>query len=242
MNDYPALRAMIGLVYWNQEKLDDFVWDAIKSIGMKSQLQYQAVIYNISGHYVTDQISGSYSYNAIEWTYDFVAAIEQYLTEAWMAGMAENGIEPDEMTPDWQGMLNYFIEEEKSHLPDLAAYLTEIAEMVEPIDAAWPRIHARLDVWANRWEDIKNRAILETGEKKAKYIWVYGDTDHCETCIALNGIVAWAEEWQESGVHPQSPPNTSLECGGWRCQCELIQTDNRRTPRALQTIMRAVGQ
>lgn len=48
----------------------------------------------------------------------------------------------------------------------------------------------------------------------------------------LNGIVAYAREWNEYGIHPQSPPNDLLECGGWRCQCRLVSTAKRVTPKA----------
>lgn len=101
---------------------------------------------------------------------------------------------------------------------------------------------ARADLWANRWNDAHNRAnqILAAtfGERM---IWIYGDTDHCETCERLNGIVAFAREWESLGVSPQNPPNPVLQCGGWRCQCRLEPTDRRRSPNAFATIMNIVG-
>jgi len=69
-------------------------------------------------------------------------------------------------------------------------------------------------------------------------VWVIGETEvSCSTCLALNGIVAYASEWEESGVHPQGPQNGALACGGWNCDCSLDTTNARRTRDALGRIM-----
>lgn len=99
----------------------------------------------------------------------------------------------------------------------------------KPID---PLI-ARVDLWANRWTESYNNAIrLIQVENGGNLEWVYGDTDHCETCMNLNGIVMSAREWDTLGVKPQSAPNNKLECGGWKCQCRLEPTGKRRSPGA----------
>jgi len=62
-------------------------------------------------------------------------------------------------------------------------------------------------------------------------LWVFDDTaEKCDTCLALNGIVAYAWEWETAGFRPQSPPNALLTCGGWHCECELRHTEKRRSP------------
>lgn len=71
--------------------------------------------------------------------------------------------------------------------------------------------------------------------------WVEGDTvEKCAVCLALDGIVAPKELWDELGVHPQQAPNIHLECGGWKCQCELKITDKPATENARQRILSAV--
>jgi len=92
-------------------------------------------------------------------------------------------------------------------------------------------------MWVNRYTDVKNQAKIYFGGK-TRLMWVEGDTkEKCPTCLALNGIVAFAQEWEMSGVRPQSPPNEILNCGGWNCSCTLQVTDKRRSPNALQRIM-----
>lgn len=101
----------------------------------------------------------------------------------------------------------------------------------------------RADLWANRWTESYNDATRIIAEQNGgKLIWKLGETEqHCTTCSALNGIVAYAREWNELGVHPQGGPNDLLTCGGWQCDCSLSPTDKRRSPKAFNTIMNIVG-
>jgi hypothetical protein len=100
----------------------------------------------------------------------------------------------------------------------------------------------RAVLWANRWNEAYNDAMhqiaLNTGGKEE---WQLGSTeDHCPTCEALNGVVAYASEWEEAGVHTQGAPNDKLSCGGWRCDCSRVPTEKRKSPNALDTILNAV--
>ena len=100
----------------------------------------------------------------------------------------------------------------------------------------------RADLWANRWNDAYNIAKLMIqslfGER---LMWVYGAAEHCDTCRSLNGIVAFAREWEALNVRPQNPPNPLLECQGWRCKCSLQPTNQRRSPKAFDTILNIVS-
>ncbi len=102
---------------------------------------------------------------------------------------------------------------------------------------------ARAELWANRYQESYNDAKVKIAlEYGGKLKWVEGDTqDKCETCLALDGIVAYATVWDNLGVYPQSAPNESLDCGGWRCQCKLVPTDERQSRDAEARILKAVG-
>ena len=92
---------------------------------------------------------------------------------------------------------------------------------------------ARASMWANRYNEAYNQAVaLITKEMGGRLVWNYGEAEHCKTCLSLNGIVAFASEWDTLGVHPQGAPNSKLECGGWKCQCSLTPTTKRRSPNA----------
>jgi hypothetical protein len=170
---------------------------------------------------------------------DFVGTIadliQAQLTRAWHEGMRENGLEPDEMEPEWQAILDDIILSEYDYVDNFAADI--VAAREEQLD--WTPLLSRAEIWANRYNDVVNQSIIATGNQKL--IWIFGDTDHCSTCERLNGIVAWAEEWDEAGVVPQTPPNDNLECGGWRCACTLIPTTARHTRNALDCIQQALS-
>lgn len=139
----------------------------------------------------------------------------------------------------------------------MPAYLTEAAEALASEQAGFvPQYYrdivdartdgtpidlllSRADLWANRYNQAKSEAAQLIAEQSGgKLVWKLGATEeHCETCAALNGIVAYASEWSMSGLRPQSAPNKLLQCGGWRCDCSLSPTDKRRSPKALDTLM-----
>jgi hypothetical protein len=100
---------------------------------------------------------------------------------------------------------------------------------------------SRAELWANQWNTAYNDGLrLVSVEMGGKLVWRLGATEqHCPTCATLNGIVAFASEWDESGVKPQNAPNSALTCGGWRCDCSLEGTDKRRSPNALSRILDA---
>jgi hypothetical protein len=100
----------------------------------------------------------------------------------------------------------------------------------------------RAAMWANRWNEGYNEAVkLITAENGGNMIWEYGEAEHCDTCRALNGIVASAKEWETAGVKPQNAPNPLIDCGGWQCKCSLITTTRRRSPKALDTILNIIA-
>lgn len=92
----------------------------------------------------------------------------------------------------------------------------------------------RAQLWGNQWNNSYQKAVrLIANENGAKLMWVEGDTeDKCATCLGLDGKVMYAREWEALGLHPGDGPNNHLDCGGWHCQCQLVPTDERRSPNA----------
>lgn len=92
----------------------------------------------------------------------------------------------------------------------------------------------RAELWANAYSTAyENATSIITAETGGKEEWVLGATEeHCPECADLNGIVAFAKEWDTLNVRPKNPPNNKLTCGGWRCDCERRPTDKRRSPNA----------
>ena len=161
--------------------------------------------------------------------------IQGQLTRAFQFALDEVG---SDWFPELQTELDAMIASEYTFVDQLFRDIIDARMDGTGIDP----LLARAQIWANRWNDAYNTAKLMIqslfGER---LMWVYGAAEHCDECLSLNGIVAFAKEWQELGVRPQSPPNALLTCGGWRCKCSLVPTNQRRSPNAFVTIMNIVS-
>lgn len=166
--------------------------------------------------------------DAFEFIDSLTAEITNQYTRAWNEGARAAGVDPRDMAdPDL------------AHLDDMIrAEFNFVLGLAEDIDNARYRemtdqefadaFKGRADLWANRYTEVKNEAVVWFSREKL--VWILGATEqHCSTCARLNGVVAYADEWYASGLRPQNAPNERLECGGWRCDCRLEPTDKRKT-------------
>lgn len=205
--------------------------DGLESIGVnvKTQAYYESTLTRLVRTLYGGEI------DELQFIQIMENLLEGQLNKAWMEGMAENELTEEDMTPEWQAMLDGIIADEKSHIGDFAHEIISASKLTgQPVD---PYL-ARCSLWANRYEDTRNQAKMATSEPGDKMEWRLGATEqHCTTCASLNGIVATATEWQLSGFHPQSPPNFLLNCQGWKCDCSLEPTDKRHTRNALDKLM-----
>jgi hypothetical protein len=171
----------------------------------------------------------NHSVSESEFVDRFADLINQQLTRAWNEGMRANGLDPiSEMTAEYSAAMQNAIANE-------FMYVDKFAADIASGNFSLAQLQARANLWSNRYNDVKNQAIAETAGGKDRMEWVMGATEkHCDTCHRLNGIVAFAKEWEISGFKPQG---SMLECGGWNCKCELRPTDKRRSPKALDALL-----
>lgn len=146
-------------------------------------------------------------------------------TDAYEQAMKDNEVAT--MTPEMRTELDNLIETEWGFVEGFFSDIIDARVDGTPVDP----LLSRAELWANKWNDVYNKASMTIEVMfGGKLKWILGATEeHCATCSALNGIVAWAKDWEESGIHPQNAPNAHLECGGWRCDCSLEHTDEKRT-------------
>lgn len=84
------------------------------------------------------------------------------------------------------------------------------------------RLEARIVLWAATGAGVYALGQLHR-EASIKYAWRIGRTSkHCVDCLRLAGQIHTALEWRLSGWRPQF---SGLSCGGWNCDCSLIETD-----------------
>ncbi len=195
--------------------------------GVKTQEHYERQLWKIVQDYFQNKID-AYSY--ID---QITKVISNQLEKAFNEGARAVDVDPSEFTSKDLAELTSIINSEYGYVLELATDIENARANGMTIQEFRQAFRNRISLWANRYKDTVNRAKVYFG-KKVKLMWKLGRTkEHCSTCSKLNGMVAWGEEWEESGIHPQEPPNGHLECGGWKCECDLIVTKKRRSPHAL---------
>jgi hypothetical protein len=187
--------------------------------------------------YMREFFTGGDAFGFID---NMASEIENQFGRAWREGAAEMGVEPGDFTDEDDAVLEAMITNEQNYLDgiagDIEAFIAEGGHTDTEFNA---RFRNRAALWGNGYNGVVNDAKLHFGNKE-KLEWILGATEqHCTTCQSLNGIVAWAREWDEGGVKPQG---SMLACGGWKCDCSLEPTDKRRSSGALDRIMSVMMQ
>lgn len=164
--------------------------------------------------------------DAGEFIDEMIRLIEGQFERAWNEGSRDVGVDPKDHTPDDDAVLQERIDKETEFILDYAEAIEKAKIEGSPVGP----LQARVSLWANRYNEIVAEARIHFGAERVRLKWELGATEqHCATCAELNGIVANAETWEESGYHPQGAPNDALECGGWQCDCSLEPTKEALT-------------
>lgn len=99
--------------------------------------------------------------------------------------------------------------------------IEENGEEVQTAAQGRERLDERLALWVTSLAGMWTLGQVFNLEGERVYIWRLGLTEHCVSCFggAQKGILS-AVQWQLLGLWPQS---RGLRCGGYRCQCSLIE-------------------
>ena len=217
------------------------VCDAIPELWHIVAIKTQDMFYRQLRSYALELFRGEMDGN--EFLTAISGAITNQLTKAWYEGALESDVFPQDMTDTDLAELQRLITEEQEFIYKFGDDIIFLALLGGTLEDFRSKIGPRIDMWANRYSEVANRAKLWFGGKQ-KYVWVLGKTEeHCTTCAALNGIVAWAEEWERAKVVPGEADSKYLECGGWRCDCRLDSVGRgvRRSYGAFNQIMAALA-
>lgn len=238
MSDYSALKAAVELCLLNDVWVPDDIMSGLAHARGDAEVWTAPILKTVDWYERAMWKAVRDLYNSeigiMEFETAMIDIIQNQLRRAWNEGMRSLGLDPEtEMTLLWEMTLQDIMAQELIYVDPLAAEIMDAALVGENID----QFRARVDLWANRYNDVVNQATQICAQAGQKMKWQYGDTAHCNTCEQLDGIVAFESEWEQAGIYPQRPPNPLLECGGWKCQCTLSPTDQRRSPNALDILL-----
>ena len=154
-----------------------------------------------------------------------VVAMGRRLRQAWLEGAAQCGIQPDELTPNETMRLAVEIQGVTTYI---APFAITIMENSKAKGGKLGPLLNRGQMWTARYEQFKTMGqVTACADKKLE--WVLGPTEHCSSCLKLNGKVKRASVWHDSGILPRVAGASYLKCHGYRCQCSLIPSTKKAT-------------
>ena len=134
----------------------------------------------------------------------------------WLDGGQELPLDPEAV--DWLAARQ---EQEFGFIDQLFVQAKELKQEKDFDYFAWAT--ERADGYAASAGGVYNEGKLFAAKNKL-LTWVYGETEHCETCEKLNGQRHRAS-WFVSRNYIPRQPGAAMECGGYRCMCSLIADD-----------------
>lgn len=177
--------------------------------------QYRAAIRSAVRGLWTGEFDYEQFYDAM------LVAIRMHLPRAWHEGARQCGVLPGELTQEERKALEQATLYETQWINRFA---TAIEEGNKANGGKLTPLFRRAEVWIGRWQGVRSRAMaMACADRKLK--WTLGAAEHCSSCLKLNGKIKRASFWNERGILPRVHNAPYLECGGWRCQCTLVPTD-----------------
>ena len=154
---------------------------------------------------------------------DFASAIRRRFIEAWHEGAATCGIQPDELTDEELQALETEINQEITYIWQFSVDI--IGDIISNRNSGGKLkpLLDRVELWMNAYHRLKSQAqLMACADQKLK--WVMDPAqENCEDCQKYNGRVYRGSIWAKYGIQPQG---SNLACGGWRCGCILVVTDD----------------
>jgi len=146
------------------------------------------------------------------------SAINRGLTQAWLIGGKDCSTSINDLTTEERAKLALFIVEQVSFVQ---RFSDEIVLNDKDHGGALQPLIARADMWANKWNEVRQTAEAMCAGNKKK-VWILGATElHCFSCNGLKGRIYRLNTWMANNA---LPPTHATACRGFRCRCFLQDT------------------
>lgn len=155
---------------------------------------------------------------------DMRRLVKQGVEDAYFAGLAEGGVSADEASADDALMVVELNTQQQDHITD---FVRAIRAAKDDKAAQRDILNNRVNLWTASIEAAGMQG-LASAKANAMGEWVYGDTDHCDTCAGLNGKRHRLKWFTSHGYIPREPGSRTLDCHGFRCQCRIVDADGNQ--------------
>lgn len=154
------------------------------------------------------------------------STIRRGFNQAWVEGSRDCGILESERTQAETDKLNLLIGDNFQYVGQLADWLYNHSKAT---GTKFNEVTYRADLWINRYTEVVEIAKSMACQDK-KLEWRIGQvkTEHCRSCLKLNGRVARGSTWAAKNISPRMT-NGLLKCGGFNCGCGFLETDRPAT-------------
>lgn len=146
--------------------------------------------------------------------------IRRGMTQAWIEGAKPCGITLEDLSDAESLALAQIISSQFDYIDGFRDFVDANSKVNK---GKLGQGLARAELWINRYGEARNQAkAMACSDRKLKWQINAKCREHCKSCTRLNGKVKRGSYWQKTIM----PRSKNLECGGWRCCCELIPTDD----------------
>jgi len=176
--------------------------------------EYEGKLYDYMAEYLQSSRSVVIDRNK------FNRAINDGFTFAFIAGWADAGA--SELTEEAQAWLNGRISEEIAFVAPLFDDLKALRNDEEiPLADKLQSAQMHAAAYTNTLTGVYAMGKM-MGEPERDGTWELGATEeHCDTCSMLDGKTHPLSWFIKQGYIPQQAGSTTLDCGGWRCDCRI---------------------
>jgi hypothetical protein len=184
---------------------------------------------NLLERLVVDAANGNTTAGSI--TRQMREAIIEQGRAVFLEGMREGGIKDPEaqLDEDDEKVISAWILSQARHLNDFADACVEVRKLTgDARTAARDVMLGRVELWVQSLDTL-GRQGTASAKENAPGTWQLGDTEkHCKTCAKLDGQRHRLKGFTSRGYIPQQPGSDTLDCGGWNCDCQIVDDDGKR--------------
>lgn len=163
------------------------------------------------------------------------ANIKESAPLAYAEGLKEGGADGLELDDEEKAVIQSWIDNQLSYVGGLWDSIDKLANDYEnaminrqAYEAGRLGLYERIGLWGNALRELAGQG-KSSALKNMPVTWKLGATEeHCRTCNRLNGKRHKLNWFVSRDYIPQAQASDTLECGGWRCQCTLVDDKGKQ--------------
>ena len=209
------------------QKLAGIVSSLVRTFAQAQFIKAQATVDDVAqgfgdnlGDLIQELLRGGRRLSKADFRRDMKKLVKDWAKQVFEVGWEEGGGDVADVESDDLALLEGFVSEQQGFVNEFSDWLTD---KESDLDAVPDRVALWASSMANLGQQAKARAMGDpVGE------WEYGDTEHCDTCLELNGQRHRVSWYVKRDYNPRTP-GAAMDCGGYRCQCQVkhVKTGER---------------